>query len=641
MQPLENGAIIALLAKADRLCKELYFVAAADAYEQVIKLRPNNCAALTGLSYICLINDNFDGALTLSTRSIEIEPLQPLALYNQGSALLSLGRASEAISSFENALKINASYFEAHVSRAIALRALNRFDGAIESYKRALELRPGDATALNGMGNVLRIVGRLNAALTCYEGALIARPDYAKAHHNRGSVLASLDRVGEALASFMRAILHEPKYVDAYISRAHLLFHCGDAAGAVADFSMAIELGADTAEIYYGRGLAFYEMSLIEDAEGDFRRAVSLQPDFAAAYNNLGVVQKELQRLDQAMKSYDLSISLDPINPSPAFNKALCQLLAGNYVEGWAGYEKRLELPTANPSNSALPGIRWSGAQCLENKTILLYAEQGLGDTIQFCRYIPMVTALGAKIILQVQWPLRRLLSTLAGVVYALGPDDIPPPCDFHCPIMSLPLAFRTHPAMMPRKVKYLDVDSKTREFWRFRLQTLNGLKVGLIWAAGTRPALDRGAKVLNERRSIPLGVLAPILSLPGVSFISLQKGIPSQEAFFLREHFEIYDHMALASDLLDTAGIIDNLDLVISVDTSVAHLAGALGKAVWLLNRFDTDWRWSLHTEDSVWYPSMRQFRQPNAGEWLPVVLQVRSALSSEIEKLKNKSLS
>jgi hypothetical protein len=296
--------------------------------------------------------------------------------------------------------------------------------------------------------------------------------------------------------------------------------------------------------------------------------------------------------------------------------------LAGRFEEGWKEHEWRWKTKQMSGGVRDFSAPLWRG-EAIEDRVILLHAEQGFGDTLQFCRYVSLIAS-GARIVLEVQAPLVRLLSRLPGIREIVARGDRLPSFDLHCPLLSLPHAFGTTLDTIPRATPYLAADSAQAADWRERLAGLDGLLVGLVWAGGQR----LGRPGLAARRSIALNTLAPLGEVSGISFISLQKGEAAAEATNPPRGMALHNFIGDLHDFADTAALVDGLDLVISVDTAVAHLAGALGKPIWLLNRFDTDWRWLLDRDDSPWYPQLRQFRQPSPGDWNSVIYRVRDAL-------------
>lgn len=342
-------------------------------------------------------------------------------------------------------------------------------------------------------------------------------------------------------------------------------------------------------------------------------------------YNNLGGALSDLGRPAEALACYDRALAIRPDDVSAHFGRSRPLLLRGEYAEGWREFEWRRRGGTAEAIK--LRGFaqpQWQGED-VAGKTLLLHAEQGFGDTLQFCRYASLVGAT-ARVILEVQPPLVRLCSSLAGVAQVVARGEPPPAFDLHCPLMSLPLAVGTTLDTIPSEVPYLAADPELVAGWRERLAGLDGLQVGLVWAGSLRPEPELSA--IDRRRSITLAMMAPLGEASGVSFISLQKREPGAQSANAELGLALHDFTANLQDFADTAALIEALDLVISVDTSVAHLAGALGKPIWLLNRFDTCWRWLLDRDDSPWYPQLRQFRQPRPGDWNSALHAARDAL-------------
>ncbi|HTX48875.1 MAG TPA: tetratricopeptide repeat protein, partial [Caulobacteraceae bacterium] len=374
--------------------------------------------------------------------------------------------------------------------------------------------------------------------------------------------------------------------------------------------------------LHYNLGILLEELGRPVEAEASFRAALHQQPASFEAIVGLAVVLRHLGRVAEAEACLGEALSLRPNDAEAHLNLACTLLLAGRLAEGWEHFEWRWK--TRLSARARDPSTLWTG-EPIRGRTILLHGEQGFGDTLQFCRYAPLVAANGATVVLEVPRPLVRLMSRLPGVAEVVAHGDPSPPFELHCPMMSLPLVTGTTLETIPG-ASYLVAEPMLAAEWRERLGALAGLKVGLVWAGGRRE--DPNLAALDARRSITLEMLAPLRAVRGASFVSLQKGDPAAQAASQPRGVALHDFTAELEDFADTAALIDGLDLVISVDTSVAHLAGGLGKPVWLLNRFDTDWRWLLNRDDSPWYPSLRQFRQPSPGEWNPVVDAVRDAL-------------
>ncbi len=353
------------------------------------------------------------------------------------------------------------------------------------------------------------------------------------------------------------------------------------------------------------------------------RRAIALKADFPEAYTNLGNALKGQGNIAAAIAACRQAIALNPDLPDAHHNLSLTLLLNGEFAEGWREYEWRWQTKQLRPRGFAQP--LWSG-EAVDGRVLLLHAEQGYGDMIQFCRYVPLVAARG-RVVLEAPRALVRLFSGLAGVERIVVQGDPLPAFDLHCPLLSLPRAFATTLETIPGGVPYLGTDPAQVSAWRDRLAGLARLRVGLVWAGEPR-ATDRIRGAVDRRRSISLGHFARLAGVGGIAFVSLQKGEAAAQTRSPPPGLRLHDWTGELEDFADTAALIAALDLVISVDTAVVHLAGALGKPVWLLNRFDTDWRWLLDREDSPWYPTLRLFRQHRPGDWAGVLERVAAAL-------------
>jgi Flp pilus assembly protein TadD len=448
----------------------------------------------------------------------------------------------------------------------------------------------------------------------------------------------ALDRAGDpaAATSLLRAAAGlAPESAEIHANLA--LFHEqeGDFPAAVAAWRHALKLRpgdravrqalqlalsrADLVRRLLAEGVAHSEQDRIAEAEACFARVVRLAPRSVVARGNLAALLLRRGKAAEAARGFEEALRL--VGPSEDANRvradsAVAYLLLGDFARGWPAFEARWALAGYRETIERIAIPRWTGAGEIAGKRVLVLAEQGFGDIIQFVRYARLLAARGAAVVLMVPRPLLRLLAPL-GEVLAL--DDPLPAVDFYCPMLSLPLAFGTDLGSIPADIPYLFADAGR---WRARLAGLPGRKVGLVWAGGAH-ADEPESAAMDRRRSLPPGALAPLAAVAGVSLVSLQKDRPAGES-----GLALHDWMGEVGDFADTAGLVAGLDLVISVDTAVAHLAGALGREVWLLNRFDTCWRWLLGREDSPWYPGLRQFRQVVPGDWSDVVARVVAAL-------------
>ncbi|MFL9888570.1 tetratricopeptide repeat-containing glycosyltransferase family protein [Paraburkholderia agricolaris] len=543
-----------------------------------------------------------NGALTeaeeLYREILELRPRHFDALQLLGSLALQAGRVQEGIEFLKKALAVNAKQAPLHSNLAYALNVLQRFDEALASADRALALQSGFPDALNNRGNAQAGLNLPLEALNSFDRALALAPDFAPAWNNRACVLRDLGRAADALASCDHALALQPGYPDAWSNR----------------------------------GNALSDLNQPHEARQSYQRALALAPAFADAWNNLGLTQVDLNEHAQALHSYERALAVNPAAAETHWNRSLCLLQLGQLEAGWAEYEWRWERSRIKAGRRTFAQPLWLGDFSIDGKTILLHAEQGLGDTLQFCRYAKTVSKLGAKVVLEVPRELMRLMSTLDGVDQLIEAGHALPPFDCHCPLLSLPLACKTDLASIPSKTPYLFADPQATREWHERIaapaQEQECLKVGLVWAGGNRPHVAELRKN-DARRSITFERLAPILDVPNVRFFSLQKGPAARQLQHDDSHLDVIDYTEELDDFADTAALVANLDLVISVDTSTAHLAGALDKPVWILNRFDTCWRWMLERTDTPWYAQAKLFRQPALGDWDSVIRNVRDALA------------
>jgi len=557
------------------------YVEAHALISKALETDPNSAEAHSDLGMVLQELERHEEALTSCNRALAIRPDFAEALYNRGVALVKLARVEEALASYDRALAVKPDYAEALCARGNAMMQLKRVAEALASYDRALAIRPDYAWALNNRGNVLLELRRHEEALASYDRALAIRPDFAEVLYNRGVALLELRRVEEAMTSYDRALAIKPDYPEALNNR----------------------------------GLALLELNRFEEAVTNYDRALAIRPDFAEALNNRGLALLELKRVEEAVASHRRALAIRPDFADAGFNLAQALLLLGDFETGWAEYEWRWWSKRYSPKKFTSP--LWRGED-LTGKTILLYAEQGLGDTLQgdtlqFVRYAPLVAARGGRVILEVQPRLARLLVGVTGVAQVIARGEPLPDFDLCCPLLSLPGRLGTTLATIPAEPSYVSADSRLAARWAEAIGDEPNLKVGLAWAGNPNQQND------NDR-SIALERLRPLLEVPGIRWVSLQVGERAGDVAHLPPG-SITDLSSQLTDFAETAAVMVNLDLVISIDTSVAHLAGALGRPVWTLLSFVPDWRWLVEREDSPWYPTMRLFRQPARGDWESVI--------------------
>ena len=440
---------------------------------------------------------------------------------------------------------------------------------------------------------------------------------------NLGSALARQDKPDDAIAWFLKAITLQPNHADTYNNLGKVLMDQARVDEAMSCFNWATTLRPDHCDAHLNLSGAFQSRSRLDEALAHARHAEALAPDRIETLVGLGSTFRAQGRLDEAIASFERAIARCPDSrqlPRIHADLAMALLARGDFERGWKEYEWRTQV-MGSGRDFGVP--QWRGEPAV-GRTLLIHAEQGLGDTLQFCRYASLAAERGLRVVLEVQKPLLRLLGSLPGVEQVVAQGDALPDHDLHCPMMSLPLALRTTIETIPAGTPYLHADADRIAGWERRLavQDRGRLRVGVLWAGNAHSGKPRLALV-DRRRSIPPAQLAPILDVPGVQFFGLQKDGPNAP-----DAFPLTDLMSEMDDFADTAALVGALDLVIAVDSAVAHLAGALGQPVWLMDRFDPCWRWLLGRGDSPWYPELRIVRQPTPGDWEPVIARIADDL-------------
>jgi tetratricopeptide (TPR) repeat protein len=593
-----------------------------------LKRSPNNILALNNRGIALNELKRFEEALASYDRALAVQPDYAEALSNRGVALLALKRFDEALASCDRALALRPDYAEALLNRGNTLRELKRFAEALANYDRALARRPNYAEALSNRGNALKDLKRFEEALASYDRALAVRSDLPETLSNRGAALHELKRFEEALASCDRALALRPDFPEALANRGNALHALKRFEEAVESSDRAVALRPDFADAHYNRGNALYKLKRFEEALASYDREIVLRPDYAEAHANRGVTLQELRRFEEALASYDRALAVRPNFADAPYNEALCRLLIGDLRRGWEKHEWRWETEQLGHGKRNFSQKPWIGANEIAGKTILLHAEQGFGDTIQFCRYTPLVAERAARVILEVQKPLHELMGTLPGEAQIVSRGDPLPDFDLHCPLLSLPLAFGTQIATIPAQTPYLRAPSPAATHWNDRLGAKNRPRIGLAWSG--RPTHKN-----DHNRSIALGSLLAVLAGVDATYVSLQREVRAGDAAGLQGRSDLLHFGDELKDFSDTAALMSNLDLIISVDTSVAHLAGALARPVWVMLPFMPDWRWLLDREDSPWYPTARLFRQDDTRRWDSVMARVHAALHDYVRSV------
>ena len=555
-------------------------------FEEILSLQPKHAGALTVLGLMAGQTGNYARAAQLFGKAVAVDPGNAGAHNNRGLALHELGQWEAALKSFNQAARIKPDYGLAYYNRAGTQIRLKQWEAALASYDRVLALDPRNAEAHSNRGNVLGELGRWEAALASYDQAIAIRPTYAEAHYNRGNALKAMQRWDAALESYDRALAYSPGYVLAL----------------------------------FNKGVVLQDLKRWEAALEAYQQAIAAKPDYAEAYSNRGNIFRELTQWEAALASYDQALAAKPDYAEAQTNRAIVRLLLGDFERGWQDYECRWR----HADTSTLADIRtfsqprWSGEESIAGKTILVHTEQGFGDVLQFCRYVQPVADLGARVILEVPKPLLSLITSLDGVSQLVARGSELPQFEYQCPLLSLPLAFRTRLETIPASARYIRADEAKVADWRVKLGEKTKARVGLAWSGST------------TGKSIPLEQL--IQRLPaGFQYVSLQKEVRDADRDVLRSSRAIADFAQELNDFSDTAALCECLDLVISVDTSVAHLGGALGKPTWIVLMYSADWRWLLDRDDSPWYPAAKLYRQERIGEWAGALARMAADLTRQ----------
>jgi len=482
--------------------------------------------------------------------------------------------------------------------------------------------RPAPDATDYGQAVALHQAGRHAEAERLYRSVLKRAPLHADALHLLGLSLCQSGRYTEALTYLNRALLQRPGWVEVLINRGNALQELGQPVRALADFDAALALQPDHPEALGNRGVTFYALGRLEEALADYDRALAQRPAYPEALHNRGNALRALNRNVEAIECFEAALALQPDDAEARLHLAMSRLLEGDYAAAWPDYQWRWKTRQYAPQRRIFPQPEWLGHRALAGRTILVHAEQGYGDTLQFCRYCASLRDLGATVVLEVQLALTRLLQGQEGTSRVLARGESLPDFDFHSPLLSLPGALNTTLATIPARLPYLAADPALMAAWAESLGPRQGLRVGLVWSGNPGHLND-------PNRSASLADYDPLLALP-CSFVSLHKALRKADHATLRSRPQLRHFGERLGDFADTAAVVAQLDLVITVDTAVAHLAGALGKPTWVLLPYAPDWRWLLERRDSPWYPGMRLFRQAAAGDWGGVVTEAARELRS-----------
>lgn len=619
---------------------------------------------------------HFDASMQAFAVALALDSKDPEVYFNRANLRFQAGQAKEALEDLDTAIKLRGSYMEARYNRANLLLQSGDFAGAeidldylvtkvtnnpdlwvalgltkhkagkqseaMACNERALKLIPNHPDALLNSSSATYDQGEYTTALEWAYKAISATPMRAEAHYARAQALMSISRFDEALAAYSQAVALKPDYADAWVGKGLVEMRLLSHQSSIESIRSAIRINPEDPASWLNLGMAYAELGEYVDAIDAYVKSISFDPLSSKTYNNLALVYTMTRQYGMALDAYARSLDLDPESVAAEYNRSLTYLAMGNFEEGWASYESRYR-KSNHPRTFDKP--LWLGKEDISSRTILLHAEQGLGDTLQFCRYVNLVAKMCKQVILLVPASLKRICQTLTSNPLVIDDSGRIPAFDVHCPLMSLPFALGTVVDTIPNQIPYLYTDPSKSDYWKDKIASVKGLKVGIVWASGYQRNPDdldgsnAGRNISLSRRNIDLAKMLT-LGVPGVSFISLQKGKSAEASLqkLKKESdisFEVSDFVNELNDFADTAALIDALDLVITVDTAVAHLSAALGKETWILNRFDSCWRWIPHGKfDSPWYPSAKVYHQPQPNDWDSVLDQVRSDLQKKVSQ-------
>jgi len=553
-------------------------------------------------------------AENLYRQIIEVQPESANVLCLLGIAARQQGKLAEAIDFYEQAIAQNPDFVEAHLNKANLLLDVGEYQRAIASYEQVIKIQPNSALAYNNLGWIKQQLGEIDAVILYYQTALRLDPNLHETAHNLGHLFKQKNQLNEAIACYLHALKINPNLTYSLMGLGTVLQQQGKLAEAFNCYQQAVKLEPNNPEAHNNVGAFFHEQGNAKAAISHYRQALNLKPDFVEAINNLGHALVDLGEFQEAFSCHSRALELQPDNATAHLELGLTLLLFGDFQRGFAEYEWRWRTPQVQPRQFKQPV--WDGSD-LQGKTILLHVEQGFGDSIQFIRYAPILRSQGAKVMVACYPELMRLFATVAGIEYLSVSFESLPEFDVHAPLMSLPRIVGTTLETIPANVPYLEPPGECK----FALSSDAKLKVGIVWAGSPQRRKD-------NQRSCSLSDFIRFLDVPGIAFYSLQKNLSQSDRTLLNQHL-VPDLTPHLNDFADTASAISQLDLVISVDTAVAHLAGALGKPVWVLLSFAPDWRWLLDREDNPWYPTARLFRQSQPESWQELFEEVQAALS------------
>lgn len=594
---------------------------AVSRYQAILKQDPCHIPALYMLGVAAFGRKEFKRAANHFRQVLELEPHDPDAHFELANCLYQLNQTDAAIDSMKRAIKLNPANADFYCNLGIFLRKQKRSADALDCYQQALKLNPQDPDIWFNRGNVLRDLNLDSDAVDSYRQTLARNPHHPAAWNNLGQALRRLGQFEEAEKAFEQALETASTSPDCLYDQGLALYNLRRHVEALACLEQVQKQQPERLEASFDISHVLVDMGRADEALAKLEQRLKETPDHPDVHFHIGKVLMGMGRYPQALAEFTHIRTRSPDHAAACFYASALHLLQGDFSAGWPEYESRKKM-VPESHHPQLDQPLWLGAENLCGKTILLYAEQGMGDTLQFCRYALLLAEQGAQVILEVQPALRSLLSTLPGNIQLIAAGDPRPAFDYYCPLMSLPLACKTAATSIPATTPYLSCDAGKKAVWDARLGPKTRPRIGLAWSGSPSHQND-------HLRSIALTQLIPLINSISADWVALQKDIRPVDAAILAE-CQIACWNEELHDFSDTAALAACMDLIISVDTSLVHLAGALDLPVWVMLPFTPDWRWQLERDDSPWYPSVRLFRQNTSGNWQHVVQQLTHTLKA-----------
>lgn len=598
---------------------------ASEVASAILRDHPQQADALNFLAVVSLETGQLQYATQFIQHAMAIRSDNAADFRVLGSILRRQGKRNEAIEAFRRCIHVAPHDPIAYFNVGNVLQDKGQFTEAVVAYKMALKFDPRHAAACHNLGQSLERLGQVGLAADWYRKAIKLKPDFVEARVDLGNALAAQGKLKLASSIYVQALRYDPKCLKAHNNLGSLLSRQGNYKAAVTSYRQALRIAPNDVRVWNNLGNMFTKLDRFEQAEKCYEKAIAIEPGYVRAYFNRGNLQLRRGQLDEAIRQYELALEIDPQYAQAHLQRAHVWLLRGDFQRGWPELQWRLKIPGGHVAMPPLPQPRWDGGP-LQGKTILLYTERNIDDTLQFVRYAPMVKQRGATVVLACPPAWQPLLSSCPGIdTIVTGQDESLPEFDVHAPLMSLPGTVETTLETIPSDVPYLYAEPQRKAAWREKLADRSRLQVGVAWQSHIGNGHDLA-------RAIPPELFSVLADAPSVQLVCLQQGPGAKRLASLRQRFAMteldIDAGEEGTELVEMAAVIANLDLVICPDVAVAHLAGALGVAVWVALSCRPNWRWQLERDDCPWYPTMRLFRQSPSGNWDDVFQKLASAL-------------